>query len=630
MLQQLWKKLSATNPARKSLRGASRRPALEALEDRCVPATYTWTGPSGGLWNNPANWSGGPPGTVPGAGSNVIYNSAGTSFDNLNIPSPGLNLLEVGTSAGTLTVTSFLTISATGELSQAGGVIRVTGGLRSYGAVECFGGTLAVNGLMRNYGFFEATGTDVHVFGSLENFGTYNWHSGQLAGSGNFINVAPGVFTIEDPAGSLIVPAVTNYGTIDWEAGDIFLQGVLTNASTGAINISAANTMSGPSYLVNNDGGTVTLDTGSGAFLTNIDVAFGPSNVNYGTIDVQDGSLVLGTAGSRVPFTNEGTIQFTGSNTGCVIAFNATFEQLPNAQNASVMPQVTDTAGNALYFAQGGIFNAGFMIVNGLAAFTGPVTGNDNLVVEQNADVKIGGTVVVNGVFGDAGNVDIVPVTPAGATIVGTVFINKGELETDAMTVFTNTINGNVYNVGTLDVAANSNLVITGSLLQGGQGTTTVYGLTWSSTLVVDQYIDIEGGFLYMIENGAVTAKDGLIIGPSATLQFDFGNTTVNGNVYILGQLKTLFDSNGTFTGTVVFGSSSTAATIFMDINSTVTFNGATNFANASLSFDVILQTPAVYTPMLFNGVVSGAPTVTLPAGDTWSLSATELQVTVP
>jgi hypothetical protein len=630
MLQQLWKKLSTTNPVRKSLRDASRRPALEALEDRCVPATYTWTGPSGGLWNNPANWSGGPPGTVPGAGSNVIYNSAGTSFDNLNIPSPGLNLLEVGTSAGTLTVSGLLTISATGELAQAGGVIRVTGGLRSYGAVECFGGTLVVSGSMRNYGFFEATGTNVDVFGSLVNFGTYNWHSGQLAGSGNFINVTTGVFTIEVPAGVDIVPAVTNYGTIDWQAGDIFLEGVLTNTSTGAFNITTANTMSGPSYLVNNDGGTITLDTGSGAFLTNIDVAFGPSNVNFGTIDVQDGSLVLGTAGSTVAFTNEGTIQYTGSNTGCVIAFNATFEQLPNTQNTSVMPQVTDTPGNALYFAQGGIVNSGFMIVNGLAAFTGPVSSNDNLVVETNGYVQIGGVVVVNGVLGDAGGVTMHPIAPAGASITGTVFINKGELETDAMTMFTNTINGNVINVGMLNVEANSNLVITGSLLQGGQGETTVYGLSWLSTLVVDQYIDIEGGFFYASENSATTAAHGLIIGPSATLQFVFGNATVNGNVYILGQLKTLFDSNGTFTGSVAFGSSSTAATISMDINSTVTFNGAVDFANASLSFGFISSTPAVYTPMLFNGALSGAPTVTLPTGDTWSLSATELQVTVP
>src|SRR6516162_10442284 len=51
---------SLTRSTTPSLRRPRRRlPALELLEDRLAPATFTWTGLGGGLgdWSNPKNWT---------------------------------------------------------------------------------------------------------------------------------------------------------------------------------------------------------------------------------------------------------------------------------------------------------------------------------------------------------------------------------------------------------------------------------------------------------------------------------------------------------------------------------------------------------------------------------------------
>jgi hypothetical protein len=59
---------------KKSARPKFVRPMLERLEDRLVLANYTWVGPAGGgNWSTPANWTGGPAGTVPGYGDNVQF-----------------------------------------------------------------------------------------------------------------------------------------------------------------------------------------------------------------------------------------------------------------------------------------------------------------------------------------------------------------------------------------------------------------------------------------------------------------------------------------------------------------------------------------------------------------------------
>ena len=61
-------------PARKRRPGRRSRLKVEALDDRTVPSTVTWTNPSGGDWDTGANWSGG---TVPGAADDAVISQPG-------------------------------------------------------------------------------------------------------------------------------------------------------------------------------------------------------------------------------------------------------------------------------------------------------------------------------------------------------------------------------------------------------------------------------------------------------------------------------------------------------------------------------------------------------------------------
>src|SRR5262249_25980071 len=152
--QRTWQKLINKGSARANRCGRPRL-ALEAMEDRCVPAT-TWIGPQGGLWSTAANWSSG----VPTFMSDVKFGSAlgGTntdSVDNLDLSS-GLDSLTIDASYGhTITVNSNLNLAIVngGTATQASGTLSLSSSA------------------------------------SIQNLGTYLWTGGSIVGGGTFVNV---------------------------------------------------------------------------------------------------------------------------------------------------------------------------------------------------------------------------------------------------------------------------------------------------------------------------------------------------------------------------------------------------------------------------------------------------------
>jgi hypothetical protein len=63
-----------------------RRLSVERLEDRVVPADYTWRGPNDGLWTNPANW--GPNAGVPGPADTATFDITGQGTCIMDLPVP--------------------------------------------------------------------------------------------------------------------------------------------------------------------------------------------------------------------------------------------------------------------------------------------------------------------------------------------------------------------------------------------------------------------------------------------------------------------------------------------------------------------------------------------------------------
>src|SRR5262245_15918066 len=79
-----------SSPTTRRNRGrASRyRPCLEALEDRCTPATFTWTGAASNLWSDPGNWAGGavPVSSGPSnqPGTDLVFPAGAGHLSNVN------------------------------------------------------------------------------------------------------------------------------------------------------------------------------------------------------------------------------------------------------------------------------------------------------------------------------------------------------------------------------------------------------------------------------------------------------------------------------------------------------------------------------------------------------------------
>src|SRR5438067_3582794 len=81
------------------LRGRSYRPVIEALEERTLLSTDTWTfGGTNGNWSNPANWDHG----VPTAGADLVFPGNSDSPPSLV---PGiLNDLPAGMTFHSITI----------------------------------------------------------------------------------------------------------------------------------------------------------------------------------------------------------------------------------------------------------------------------------------------------------------------------------------------------------------------------------------------------------------------------------------------------------------------------------------------------------------------------------------------
>jgi hypothetical protein len=618
MLRQLWKGLSTKTSARTAARGAARRPALEALEYRCVPTAYTWVRPGGGLWSNPANWSSALPGTVPGVGSDVVYNSSASSTDDLTVPSPGLNSLLIGTSAGTLTLSGSLQQSPGTFINQEGGTVLVTGVLVNGGGYNQFAGTLNV--------------ADV-----VTNTGAYDLFGGSVVGTGKFLNGASGQqgnLLISTPGSATVGVNLENFSQITWSSGNVDLEATLTNFSGGTIAVNTPATLSGTNgYLVNNYGASITASTGAAA---TIDVPLGPSDTNYGLINVTKGGLVFGLF---TQFTNEGRIGASVAGSGSSVTFDGPYQQLANTQKSSYTPLAASFAGDTLTFQQGAVVNAGTVSVLGTANVNGPIFGS-TLVVNPGGTVSVGGTLNMVGWVGDSGVVWI-----SGGTVnlsaLGQFNVNAGG-KLNAVSPSTNqncTITGGaVFDYGTVVVYQSSTLVIIGTYSQTAGALTDLNGfLDYTSFNVltslpavfkVSQGIDVAGGE-FLITNAYVeTGASQFVLEANAALVFQnssgLGSGFFQGNALILGalNLENQYGTNIGFANNLTLGSASVSMTITMNLFDNITIGGVTDFANCTVAFNNVSPSgsvPYLYEPFDFATVpVVGTPNIPLPAGDSW------------
>lgn len=212
---------------------------LEALEDRCVPASVTWIGPDGGDWDTAANWS---TGNVPGA------------TDDVSITTPGLTVVHSQFIADTIA-----SLTATEAITISGGSLTINND-SSVTDLTLSGGTLAADGTVAITGMF-------------------TWGGGTLTGAGT-IDAQGGLAITGPDAKTLDGATLLNEGTATWDSAGVMAANgpTLWNAGT----FTAAGTgLFGPTFQ--NDGAFLVDPTSSGVALT----AF--FNTSY--VDLQGGNL---------------------------------------------------------------------------------------------------------------------------------------------------------------------------------------------------------------------------------------------------------------------------------------------------------------------------------------------------
>ena len=138
--------------------------------------------------------------------------------------------------------------------------------------------------------------------GAITVHGTLDWESGSIAGSLQ-ITIAPGaMLDFDNPSGVLFSGSkLENQGTVYWTGlGNISLNGVITNDAGAVFEMQTPVTMEygGGSVSRFDNAGTLITSTNRGA--TSFE---GVEFDNYGTINIQSGTLVLNGGG-----TNAGTI----------------------------------------------------------------------------------------------------------------------------------------------------------------------------------------------------------------------------------------------------------------------------------------------------------------------------------
>ncbi|HZL67898.1 MAG TPA: PEP-CTERM sorting domain-containing protein [Candidatus Limnocylindrales bacterium] len=597
-------------------------------------STDDWLGGTGN-WSNPADWTGGLPGTgsdvyIDSGGNDLVYLDTSASIASLTLggDSGTSQLVDNGTPQ-TLTIAGALTVYQTGALYLAAGN-TVTAGADSSNAgfIQLENGSaLQVNGNLSNsgtiyLGYLVGSAGNLTVTGELDNTGVLQLGRRDAFSSGSAVNlgslVNAGSISVGPSTTLRVDGAVNNTGGIalgfqDGELGSQAHFGSLVNSGAVEIGLGSALTVAGD---VNNTAtGWVGMD--------------GMAQLLIGGSLTNSGSLITGRnwGGDEVHIggglTNSGQIALDGS---------AQFYVAGVANNPGSL-LFDRNFGSGAHAAFGGLVNSGSIemnngsgfVVSGIANNSGSISalwGDEHIPSTFSAfyltnsgsiysNFEVGwlnnsGTILLqhfNGygaVHGNLTNSGDIALADGGYLIVGRDVINSGHITTD---YGVNSINiaGRLINTSTGSVVFNGgpevinlgNVVNQGTLVFGGGNDYNVTGGPHAGTSALSGFIN----------SGIVS------IGPDANLNV-VGNYTQTAG-------QTNFLDTGTLRvqgrGMAVFGGGSVYSE-FGTISGPVFSNAAislyqlsilgnyTQGPNGSLTFDIAGTAPGEYDQLNISG----------------------------
>jgi hypothetical protein len=578
---------------------------LEALEDRCLPSTVTWTNASGGDWDTPANWS---TGALPTPADDVVISSSGitvthnqTNFDAVH------------------------SLTCNAVLSIGGGTLSLATASTDSNALNLSGGTL--------------TGT-----GNLTVSGLLTWTSGTMSGSGT--TSANGGLSVAGTSGSEILDgrtltnsrAATWSGTIDWQMND---GATFNNAGSGSFTVTNNQTISnsGVTSTFNNAG---TFTKSGGAATTTINTIF----QNSGTVTVSTGTLKLNTggrasgsfsvaSGATLDFntvsyglgtassvSGAGSVVFDAGTNNVAGTYNITGATTVNGGTVNIAGTLTSAGstvsvtGGTAYFHQafaantlnvsgGTLAGPGDSTVNSQLNWSGGTLGGSGTTT-----VAVGATLLISGSSTDTLDTRVL-VNNGTGTWSGTgnlAFFDAARFINSSGATFTATNDqsisfsgfGSIFNAGTFTKSPNTN--------------TTVITPVFENTGT----LNINSGTLSLQGGGYSTGP--ISVAAGATL--DFG-----GSVFKLRSSSTL---NGTGVVTFSAGTVDVAGTYNISGNGETIIQGATaNFVGTLTSAGPFVAVSAgsanfgrdftTGTLQLSGGTLTGAGSITVTSGLSWT-----------
>jgi outer membrane autotransporter protein len=440
-------------------------------------------------------------------------------------------------------------ISGTGNLTQMGlGTLILTADNTYSGGTTISNGTLQVGngGTSGSIGSGNVNNRGNLVFNRSDDITVAN----QISGTGNFIHAGSGDLTLTGNNTYSGTTTITN-GTL--RVGDGGTSGSL---GTGAVidnsalvfnrsdTVIANNQISGTGTLTQMGDGTLTL-TGNNTYS-------GTTTISNGTLQVGNG----GTSGSLGTgnVVNEGALAFNRSDNIVVSNSVSGSGNLRQAGSGTT----TLTADNT--YSGGTTISSGTLQVgNGGttgAIGSGNVTNNATLAFNRSNEIVVSNTISGSGSLRQVGSGTTTLI--ADNTYTGSTVITNGTLQVGNGGTSGSLGTGNVTNNSRLkfnrsdDITVGNQISGTGSLIQAGDGTTTLTANnTYSGTTVITNgTLQIgDGGTSGSLGTGAVTNDARLVFNRN-------DSTTVNNLITGTGELVQLgtntltLTANNTYNGT--------------------------------------------------------------------------------
>jgi len=510
-----------------------------------------------GAWSNASTWN-----TAPvNNGSVQIYNGTTVTFgagDSYTGASDWFNGLGIGDgTAGTLNITG-------GTLNTGAWYV----GHQTNGTINLSGGTLNANGNQMLFGWthratMNITGGTLNMTGS----GEYNiGHSAQ-----SFINVSSnGAANFAGGMNVLNNSQINNNGgtvTINSGSG----QQIVVQYG-GSINQTAGTTTVSTNLWLGANGTTGTVNLSGGTWTQNNFLRMGVFGSGNGVINQSGGTFEMGSTfevwgGSQSSYNlSGGTFRVTGTGVGINNASGGMAFNITGASNSVTM----DTTTNNFTVGNTSIFN------NSAATLTKTGTGTLTFGNASQLDIRNGSLSMEAGTIETASSLVI---GSSGGTATGTVSggtLKTGYLGGASFTVGFEGTGSLTQSNGTVNVGTNANTIIGWNA--GGTGTYTLAGGTYSG-VTNNTYIGYSGGSGTVNVNGGSFSAHNLIVGGNGAAS---GTLNLNGGTVSLANADGFYvSSNGTLN--LNSGGSLPSANLRVTEGGKLNFNGGAGNAAANI-----------------------------------------------